>query len=123
MIRKDFLMCQISQLIQSLIDFLLKRKTVFEDEDAVQYIKTGLSLIKMDENLLFTSSADLIIDRFAEEDCGLEKIEMAAYLLLLDEEKRAIDHKLTVKKLLTYVKECSPNYSLGREKILKSISE
>lgn len=122
MIRRDYLMRQLTLLIQALIALILKKKMVVSDlEEEQDYVKYGSSLLGLGKNELFVMSADQLIDLFSPQDYSLEKLEAAAYLLLLDQNSRTINHDDTVKKLLEYINEHSATFSLDRQAILDSL--
>ena len=121
MIRSDFLLRQFSQFIQALINLLLKRKDSISFEEQQSYAKIGTSLIGIDGNQLSKMSAESIIEFFTKTDYSVEKLEIAAYLLLLDQQKNPISHKDVIKTLLMYVNEHSDTYSSDREIMIQSL--
>ena len=123
MIRSDFLMRQFTQLIQALIGLLLKRKLSVSSEEEQSYIKTGITLLEtdIDEKQLCAMSAESIIELFSVKNHFLEKLEIVAYILMLEQERNYVCHSETIKTLLLYVNEHSNTFSLDRQMIIDSL--
>jgi len=123
MIRSDFLMRQFTQFIQAFIELLLKRKLSVSSEEEQSYIKTGMTLLgtDIDEKQLYTMSAESIIELFSAENYVLEKLEIVAYILLLNQESSSVCHSETIKTLLLYINEHSDTFSLDRQMMIDSL--
>ncbi|MDR0427534.1 MAG: hypothetical protein LBH12_02900, partial [Dysgonamonadaceae bacterium] len=97
MIRTDFLIRQITELIQALSALVLKRKTSAEETINPSLIDSGINLLRIKKERFFSLSAAGLIDVFSKQSFGSDKIELAAYLLLLDERNSKISHKHTAR--------------------------
>jgi hypothetical protein len=116
-------MRQFTQFIQAFIELLLKRKISVSLEEERSYIKAGMTLLgtDVDENQIYTMSAESIIELFSSGSYVLEKLEIVAYILLLNQERNSVSHSETIKTLLLYVNKHSDTFSLDRQIMIDSL--
>jgi hypothetical protein len=111
MIKSDYLIRQLAQLIQALTALILRSEKLLPEEK-IDLLKQSCELLGLKKEDLSTLSCEQLIDLFSRQSFGLEKLEMAAYILLQNQQKTK------AKQLLSHVDQHSNCYSLDREIIL-----
>jgi hypothetical protein len=114
MIKSDYLIRQLAQLIQALIELIFRSEKLLPEEK-IDLSKQACKLLELKEADLLILSGDQLIDLFSQQPLGLEKLEIAAYVLLLNQQK------MKAQQLLFYVDQYSDCYSLNRKIILDKL--
>ena len=86
MIKQDYLIRMIQEIVALLVNALLRRKRI-RQEDWSEYDAMVSQLLGLPLSQLQTVDVDELADRYAGEESGIEKMELASlYLLRLSEE-------------------------------------
>jgi len=86
MIKQDYLIRMIQEIVALLVNALLRRKRI-RQEDWSEYDAMASQLLGLPLSQLQTVDVDELADRYAGEESGIEKMELASlYLLRLSEE-------------------------------------
>lgn len=125
MIKQDYLLRMIQQIISMLLQALISKRKIAEN-DWAQYDNLTTQLLGLPSNDLSRMDADAIIARYQDNPDKWELCELAAILLLkLSDE--ADDAQVVTKarlrqngtSLLEYVQANGPNFSLQRSQLLQ----
>ena len=125
MIKQDYLLRMIQQIISMLLQALISKRKIAEN-DWAQYDNLSTQLLGATTADLSRMDADAIIARYQDNPDKWELCELAATLLLkLSDE--ADDAQVVTKarlrqngtSLLEYVQANSPNFSLQRSQLLQ----
>lgn len=125
MIKQDYLLRMIQQIISMLLQALISKRKIAEN-DWAEYDNLTTQLLGLPCNDLSQLDADAIIDRYQDNPDKWELCELAATLLLkLSDE--ADDAQVVTKarlrqngtSLLEYVQANGPNFSLQRSQLLQ----
>lgn len=121
MIKQDYLLRMIQEIISMLVENLLYKKKI-RKKDWDEYDHLTRQILGMDTRQLLNTSSDELIARHASTPDGLNKLELAAVnmLKLADEVE---DNNLLLKSklrqeslsLLKYIQQHSTSYSLQRD--------
>jgi len=120
MLKKDYLIRQIHELVRVLFELLLKTKENPQKEER-EIFNQAYSFLNLTKDDLISRTSGQIIELFENETLGLEKLELLGFLLF-NEFKFADDFKDEYllhlsKDILTYVDQHSDSYSLERQMI------
>ena len=86
MIKQDYLIRMIQEIVALLVNALLRRKRI-RQEDWSEYDAMASQLLCLPLSQLQTVDVDELADRYAGEESGIEKMELASlYLLRILEE-------------------------------------
>ena len=126
MLKKDYLIRQIHELVRVLFELLLKSKGNSQKEEK-EIFNQAYSFLNLTKEDLLERSSDQIIELFENETLGLEKLELVGFLLF-NEFKFADDFKdeyllQLSKDILTYVDRHSDSYSLERQMVFQQIND
>jgi hypothetical protein len=126
MIKQDYLIRMIQEIVALLVNALLRRKRI-RQEDWSEYDAMVSQLLGLPLSQLQTVDVDELADRYAGEESGIEKMELASlYLLRLSEETEgSIVFKSKLRqdglRLLKRVHASSNTYSLQREMLIRML--
>ena len=126
MIKQDYLIRMIQEIVALLVNALLRRKRI-RQEDWSEYDAMASQLLGLPFSQLQTVDVDELADRYAGEESGIEKMELASlYLLRLSEETEgSIVFKSKLRqdglRLLKRVHASSNTYSLQREMLIRML--
>lgn len=126
MIKQDYLIRMIQEIVALLVNALLRRKRI-RQEDWSEYDAMASQLLGLPLSQLQTVDVDELADRYAGEESGIEKMELASlYLLRLSEETEgSIVFKSKLRqdglRLLKRVHASSNTYSLQREMLIRML--
>lgn len=116
----------IQEIVSMLVNALLRRKRI-RQADWSEYDAMASQLLGIPVKQLQTADVDELADRYATEESGIEKMELASlYLLRLSEE---VEDSLVFKsklrqdglRLLKRVHASSNTYSLQREMLIRML--
>lgn len=128
MLRRDLIMVQIEELGKVIAQIVSQRNTDAARKNP-ELIQTVYHALKVDRDCLLTSSPEDLLHRLNQEDnCGLQRMELAAKTLLeeayLRQPKQAQnDTLLKVKELLEYIQKHDTTFSLERIALLDNIQK
>lgn len=128
MIKQDYIIRMIQEIISLIANAIIKKKRLDKNElDTYEY--TTHEILGIAPNELIDKNADELIDQYSNSESGMDKLELIAVsLLLFSEETKDSDLLLKAKLkqngifLLKYLQENSGSYSLQREFIINMIS-
>jgi hypothetical protein len=126
MIKQDYLIRMIQEIVALLVNALLRRKRI-RQEDWSEYDAMASQLLGLPLSQLQTVDVDELADRYTGEESGIEKMELASlYLLRLSEETEgSIVFKSKLRqdglRLLKRVHASSNTYSLQREMLIRML--
>ena len=125
MIKQDYLIRMIQEIISMIVDALLHRKRIRE-KDWEEYDHLTRQILGTDTRELMGMSADELTDRYASQPDGMNKLELAAVSMLRLSEEVESDNLLLKSKLrqegvclLKYLQQHSGNYSLQRDLVIR----
>lgn len=127
MIKKDYLLRMIQEIVALIVNALLNKKQL-KEQDWKEYDDLTMQILGFPTSNLLDMDTEEIIDRYKHEPDKWEKIELAALTLLkLSDEMK--DENLVLKTklrqegidLLEEVQTNSPTFSFQRTQILEMI--
>lgn len=124
MIRKDFIMRQISELIRVLLHFLL---SPFIKGLDLKVVRQAYGILQVDSAELLDMDIDQLDELFKDTDNCIDKMELLAYALLsearLSEENPDVKagRKKQALHLLEQVDKRSDSYSLDRRFLINNL--
>lgn len=125
MLRRDFIMVQIEEIGKVIAQIISQRNTNAARK-IPEMIQSVYNSLKLDKTYLLTHTAQEIVQTLNGEDmAGLQRMELAAKLLLEDSyqnpgEQRAM--RLKVKEMLEYIQANDTTFSLERIQLLEEIN-
>ena len=135
MIKQDYLIRMIQQIVSMIVEALLHKKKI-RQKDWDDYDHLTRQILGTDTRDLLNTSADELTARYAGTPDGMEKLELAAVNMLklaeeVDEDNPLLKSRLRqegvqvggirlggVAQLLKYIQQHSGSYSLQREFII-----
>ncbi len=127
MIKQDYIIRMIQEIISAIAEVLLKRKKL-NINDMNEYNNIAKQVLGMNFSELSATDSKEIIDTYSGNDEGTDKIELIAVSMLLMSEEENNDMLLKSRlkqsgaELLKHVKQNSNNFSLQREALIKLIN-
>lgn len=127
MIKQDYIIRMIQEIISAIAEVLLKRKKL-DINDMNEYNNIAKQVLGMNFSELSAINSKEIINTYSENDEGTDKIEFIAVSMLLMSEEENNDMLLKSRlkqsgaELLEHVKKSSNNFSLQREALIKLIN-
>lgn len=125
MIKQDYLIRMIQQIVSMIVEALLHKKKIREKEWE-DYDHLTRQILGTDTRELLNTSADELIDRYADTPDGMNKLELAAINMLKLSEEVETDNLLLKSRLrqegcqlLKYIQQHSDNYSLQRQFLIQ----
>ena len=125
MIKQDYLIRMIQEIISMIVEALLYKKRI-RQKDWEEYDHLTRQVLGIDTRELMGISADELIDRLAPSADGMNKLELAAVNMLRLSEEVEDDNLLLKSKLrqegvclLKYLQQHSGNYSLQRDLVIR----
>ena len=130
MIKQDYLIRMIQEIVSMIVEAILHKKKIRQKEWE-EYDHLTRQILGIDTRELLNTKAEELIERYATQTDGLDKLELAAVnMLRLSEEEVEKDNPLLKAKLrqegitlLKYVHQHSDNYSLQREFLLRLLEK
>ncbi len=130
MIKQDYLIRMIQEIVSMIVEAILHKKKIRQKEWE-EYDRLTRQILGIDTRELLNTKAEELIARYATQTDGLDKLELAAVnMLRLSEEEVEKDNPLLKAKLrqegitlLKYVHQHSDNYSLQREFLLRLLEK
>lgn len=126
MLRRDLIMVQIEELGKVIAQIVSQRNTDAARKNP-ELIQTVYNSLKVDRDLLLTSSPEELLGQLNQEDnCGLQRMELAAKTLLEEtylcqSKQLQNDTLLKVTELLEYIQMRDTTFSLERIALLDTI--
>ena len=121
MIKQDYLIRMIQQIVSMIVEALLYKKKIRQKEWE-EYDHLTRQILGTDTRELLHTGADELTARYADTPDGMEKLELAAVHMLklaeeVDEDNPLLKSRLRQEgtQLLKYIQGHSGNYSLQRE--------
>ena len=130
MIKQDFLIRMIQQIISAIAEVILYRKPI-QRKEWKEYNGIARQILCFPIEMLKTMDIKDVLEQYKNDNEQMDKIELAAMLLLKISDETDSDSALKAKfrqdgiSLLEYVQQHGHTYSLQREiliKILKTIN-
>lgn len=125
MIKQDYLIRMIQQIVSMIVEALLHKKKIREKEWE-DYDHLTRQILGTDTRELLNTGADELIDRYADTPDGMNKLELAAVNMLKLSEEVETDNLLLKSRLrqegcqlLKYIQQHSDNYSLQRQFLIQ----
>ena len=125
MIKQDYLIRMIQEIISMIVEAILHKKKIRQKEWE-EYDHLTRQILGMDTRELLNTDAKELIARYSTQTDGMDKMELAAVNMLHLSEEVEKDNPLLKAKLrqegitlLKYVRLHSDNYSLQREFLLQ----
>ncbi len=125
MIKQDYLIRMIQEIISMIVDALLHRKRIRE-KDWEEYDHLTRQILGTDTRDLLNTTAEELTARYADTPDGMNKLELAAVSMLKLSEEVEKDNLLLKSRLrqegaqlLKYIQQNSGNYSLQREFLIQ----
>ena len=125
MIKQDYLIRMIQEIVSMIVEAILHKKKIRQKEWE-EYDRLTRQILGTDTRELLNTKAEELITRYAIQTDGTDKLELAAVNMLRLSEEVEKDNPLLKAKLrqegttlLRYVKQHSDNYSLQREFLLQ----
>ena len=125
MIKQDYLIRMIQQIVSMIVEALLHKKKIREKEWE-DYDHLTRQILGTDTRELLNTSADELADRYADTPDGMNKLELAAVNMLKLAEEVETDNPLLKSRLrqegcllLKYIQQHSGNYSLQRQFLIQ----
>lgn len=126
MLRKDFIMVQIEELGKVIAQIISQRNTNAARKNPALIQSVYTSLKTSSEELLNTPIEEIISQLNGEDMAGLQRMEIAAKLLIEDSyEHPESCHRMLIKakEMLTYIQAHDQTFSLERISLLESIEQ
>lgn len=126
MIHQDYLLRMIQEIISMIACALLKKQKIVQKEWE-EYDKLSQQMLGMPTNELLTMEPDELLNRYASEPDGVEKIELAAanMLKMAEEMEDNILLKSNLRQaalqLFKFLQKKGGCYSLQREYLIKLV--
>lgn len=127
MIKQDYLIRMIQEIISLIYTALINKKKLKKDE-WIEYDSISRQIMGFDASLLVNMDVDEIIEKYKEDNDRTDKLEMTAMIMLkmAEETKDNLLVKSRLRQngieLLKYVDQTSSVFSLQRKQILNLIS-
>ncbi len=125
MIKQDYLIRMIQEIISMIVEALLYRKRIRE-KDWEEYDHLTRQILGTDTRDLLNTTAEELTARYVETPDGMNKLELAAVSMLKLSEEVENDNLLLKARLrqegtqlLKYIQQNSDNYSLQREFLIR----
>ena len=126
MLRRDFIMVQIEELGKIIAQIISQRNTNAARK-IPEMIQNVYNSLKLDKTYLLTHTAEEIVQTLNGEDmAGLQRMELAAKLLLEDSYQNPAEQqimRLKVKEMLKYIQANDTTFSLERIQLLEELNE
>lgn len=129
MIKQDYLLRMIQEIISMLVEALLYRKKL-RKEEWTSYDSQLNTLLGMPANELMALNADDLISRYAERQDGMNKLELSAVTMLKLSDEMGDEHLLQKSRLrqeglmlLKYIQEHSDSYSMQRALLINLLDK
>lgn len=129
MIKQDYLLRMIQEIISMLVEALLYRKKL-RKEEWTSYDSQLNTLLGMPTNELMALNADDLISRYAEMQDGMNKLELSAVTMLKLSDEMGDEHLLQKSHLrqeglmlLKYIQEHSDSYSMQRALLINLLDK
>ena len=129
MIKQDYLLRMIQEIISMLVEALLYRKKL-RKEEWTSYDSQLNTLLGMPTNELMALNADDLISRYAEMQDGMNKLELSAVTMLKPSDEMGDEHLLQKSRLrqeglilLKYIQEHSDSYSMQRALLINLLDK
>lgn len=128
MLRRDLIMVQIEELGKVIAQIISQRNTNAARKNA-ELIQTVYNSLKIDRKSLLTSSPEELINQLNQDDnCGLQRMELATKALmeevyLCQPEQLQNETLLRVKELFEYIQIHDTTFSLERIALLDNIKQ
>ncbi|MBU3808302.1 MAG: hypothetical protein H9802_07785 [Candidatus Phocaeicola faecipullorum] len=128
MIKQDYIIRMIQEIISLIANAIIKKKKL-DNKELDTYEYTTHEILGISPKELTGMNANEIISQYSQSENGMDKLELAAVSLLLFSEEMTDSNLLLKSKLkqdgiflLKYLQENSGSYSLQREFIINMIS-
>lgn len=129
MIKQDYLLRMIQEIISMLVEALLYRKKL-RKEEWTSYDSQLNTLLGMPTNELMALNADDLISRYAEMQDGMNKLELSAVTMLKLSDEMGDEHLFQKSRLrqeglmlLKYIQEHSDSYSMQRALLINLLDK
>lgn len=123
MIRQDYLIRMIQEIFAAITNLILRRKRL-NQADWEEYESTARQILGVTPEQLAQMDGGRLLDQYQDEQDGIEKIELAAMMMLkMAEDTKDIVPKARLQQegvaLLKYVQTHGKTYSLPRELLIQ----
>lgn len=123
MIRQDYLIRMIQEIFAAIVNLILRRKRISQT-DWEEYESTARQILGVTPEQLAQMECEELLDQYHEDKDGIEKIELAAMMMLkMAEDTEDIVPKARLQQegviLLKYVQAHGKTYSLPRELLIQ----
>ncbi len=125
MIKQDYIIRMIQEIISMIVAAIIKKKRL-DNKELEKYEYNTHVMLGVSPKELMNISTDEIISQYSTSENGMDKIELIAVSLLLLSEETANDQLLLKSRLkqnglflLKYLQQNSNSYSIQREMLMK----